>query len=200
MIADKKIALFDFDGTLINGDSFIMFSKMAIGRGNFLWATVRALPWLAAWKLGFIPGGKAKEHLFGIIFRGMDKNRFMNLGRQFATLLTNSEHYIREDITELLTQKVADGWEVYVATASLPQWVEPYVLKLGVKKVIATEAEISSDNRLTGRFLTANCCGLEKKRRIMEEIEDIEDAEIWAYGNMPDDAEMLSLAEYPVIV
>jgi phosphatidylglycerophosphatase C len=51
------------------------------------------------------------------------------------------------------------------------------------------------DGRVTGRFLTKNCSGKEKVRRIAERY-DLESFDhIYAYGDTPGDKAMLDLAD-----
>ena len=64
-----------------------------------------------------------------------------------------------EATIQRLREHVERGDTVYVISASLPEWVEPWCKNLGVNTVLATEVEVDEDGRLTGRFKTKNCSG-----------------------------------------
>jgi phosphoserine phosphatase len=59
--------------------------------------------------------------------------------------------------------------------------------------LIATKLEMK-DGRVTGRFLTRNCSGEEKVRRIEEQYDVKSFGYIYAYGDTPGDKAMLDLA------
>ena len=67
---------------------------------------------------------------------------------------------------------------------------------------MCTRLEQDPDGRLTGRLRGANCRGPEKARRVEEWLEqaELEDAELWAYGDSASDDELLAAADHPVRV
>ena len=85
----RRIALFDFDGTLTRHDTFITFARHACGRSRFLKAFVRSLPALVRWKLGLGTNSKAKETLFGNLYRGMAADEFERLCATFADVVVH---------------------------------------------------------------------------------------------------------------
>lgn len=193
----EKIALFDFDGTLIVKDSFLEFAKFAVGKWGVAKGALKSLPWLVGWKLRLVKSSKAKERLFGNIFRGMEYGEFVRLGNLFAEKIdgmTNCE--VKDRFDSMLTE----GVRCIVVTASLKEWVEPWARRHGVKRVVATEPMVGPDGCLTGLFATLNCRGKEKVVRLREEIPGIDRMEIHAWGNMPDDKEMLAMARYPYVI
>lgn len=60
--------------------------------------------------------------------------------------------------------------------------------------VIGTKVEVV-DGRLTGRFLTPNCYGPEKVRRLREVFPDLSDCHLTVYGDSRGDREMLAIAD-----
>lgn len=187
----ERIAVFDFDGTLTRRDSFPAFARFALGRGRLMLAMLREAPWLASWKLGLIPGGRAKERLFGRLFKGMPVKEFDRLGQRFAAEITAME---RPQTVSALQRCVADGTAAYVVTASIRNWVQPWADSRGVSAVIATEAEVAPDGTLTGRFATPNCTGAEKTRRLAQIIGPLDRYEITAYGDSAGDDALLAVA------
>ena len=79
-----------------------------------------------------------------------------------------------------------------VVSASVENWVKPF---LPQAEVLATKVE-TADGRLTGRFLTPNCYGSEKVRRIREVLTGARGQyHIIAYGDSRGDSEMLNYAD-----
>lgn len=200
------IGAFDFDGTLIKGDSFIRFGLYAVGRIRFFVAFIKAMPWLVAWKAGMVSSSLAKEAFFRFLFKGMSKEAFEHKGKLFASEI---EKMLRHEIIEEMESIQKSGSEIIIATASLEDWVRPWAAIHHVDVVIATKAEVESNGRLTGRFSTLNCRGEEKSRRIKEYLSGRENNlgndvferyEIHAWGNIPDDKAMLDMADYPHVV
>lgn len=186
-----KVALFDFDGTLIAKDSFPAFAKFALGRKRWWLGMFKSLPRLIGWKIGVVPSSKAKEHLFGNLYAGMDYEEFCRKGELFVDRVTSM---MRPTVRRDLNCIQMNGVPAVVVTASMRQWVEPWAVTFGIKKVIATEPEVGSDGRLTGRFATPNCKGKEKVTRIRKEFPDIDNMEVFAWGNLPEDKWMFRLA------
>lgn len=211
----QEIGLFDFDGTLVNGDSFLRFGVYAVGKAKFVIALFKALPWIAAWKGGLLTSSRAKEKLFGSLFKGMPYAEFKRKGESFASEM---EGVLRRDVLQELERVHATGGLVVIASASVEEWIRPWAERYSVDFVIATKAEVDSDGKLTGGFSTPNCRGAEKARRVREYLdgilgdktrayatrnygvhsgEETECVRVCAWGNLPDDREMLDMADEP---
>ncbi len=192
----KRVGLFDFDNTLVRGDSFIRFGVYALGKCRFALAVVEASPWLVAWKMGLLSSSAAKEKLFGFLFKGMDFAEFERKGKGFAAEISEM---LRRDVKQEMDVLRDSRARIIVATASVEEWVRPWAIANGVDFVIGTKAEVDDNGRLTGRFSTANCRGEEKARRVQQYLasESWPRCEIHAWGNMPDDMAMLEMADFP---
>lgn len=195
----KEIAAFDFDGTLIKGDSFPDFARMVAGTWRLLLAMAMESPRLVVWKLGVLRGGDVKQRIFSRLYKGMPLERFREFGRRYAARAAARE---RADIVARLDAHVAAGHEVCIVTASVTDWVRPWAMRHGVSiKVTGTEPEIDANGCLTGRFATANCRGDEKVRRLKEIYgSDRETLYITAYGDSSGDDAMLAYADKGVRV
>lgn len=192
-MSEKKIALFDFDGTLCKGDSFIGFALYSVGPMRFAAAMLRSFGALAAWKLGLGSNSKAKETLFGALYKGRTLAWFEDMGRMYASRISAKE---KAETMAKLREHLSEGHEVCIVTASVPAWVAPWASKLGDVRVLGTIPEVDTEGRLTGRFATPNCHGAEKIRRVREAIPDFDIAESWAYGDSAGDDEMLGAATH----
>lgn len=191
-IKRRKIAAFDFDGTLIKKDSLLMFIQFAVGSLRLLQGLLLFSPLIVLMKLGLYDNGRCKEQLFSWFFKGMPHSEFEELGKKFVVRLSS---VARPTTTEALARYREIGREIYVITASIEEWVRPYCETLGVRDVIATQAEVDNNGLLTGRFSTPNCHGSEKVRRLLIIEPDREAYHLVAYGDSSGDKELFSLAD-----
>ena len=190
----KRLALFDFDGTLYKGDSFIAFALYAVGKVSFFKNLLRNFPSLLRWKLGLLSGSVAKERLFQSLYQGWKLRDFNEKCAGFATQISTT---LRPEVTKHLQNHIESGDTVAIVSASPANWIRPWADAMGIRHVVATEIE-QRDGVLTGRFSTPNCVGQEKVGRIKEAFPDSADCEIWAYGDSASDKAMLALADHPV--
>jgi len=191
----RGIAFFDFDGTIVRGDSLAGFARYALGTGRFMMCMLRSAHWIVAWKLGIVTNSQAKERLFRRMFGGMPLGRFDRLCEEYAGCLRPNEAVVAE-IERLRRQ----GVETVVVSASVRNWIEPYAELLSIDHVVATEVEVSAETGcLTGNFSSPNCFGNEKVNRI-KALFDIDDREIWAFSDSMSDMPLFSLSSHPCIV
>lgn len=188
----RTVAVFDFDGTLTTKDTLIEFIRFAKGTGKTLLGFLLFSPLLILMKLKLYDNGKCKEHLFSWFFRGMPYEKFYDLGKQFAQEISR---IARHDTHKALAIHCRKGDTVYIISASIMEWVQPYCDTLGVTKVIGTSIEVDNRGILTGRFSTPNCYGAEKVRRLLKEEPDRENYLLIAYGDSNGDNEMFALAD-----
>lgn len=193
----SAIAFFDFDGTITADDTFITFGKFALGKTGFAKKILQAAPWLILWKLGIISNFKAKEKLFGFIFKGMAADRFLCLCNEFIPEIEKS---LRPETMQKLIVHQQKGDRVVIVSASIKDWIEPWARLHNINEVLATEAEVDAQGRLSGRFSTLNCHGQEKVRRINLALGDLTGTDTFAYGDSRGDDAMLALAKHSVRV
>ena len=89
-----------------------------------------------------------------------------------------------------------------LATALLRHPIALAAGLLGVDEVVCTRLERGADGLLTGRLDGANCRGPEKARRVRALLAErgLDAAELWAYGDSPDDEPLLQDADHGVRV
>lgn len=188
----RKIAVFDFDGTLTTKDTLLMFIRFAAGTRRFILGFALFSPMIMLMKLRLFDNHRCKERLFSWFFKGMGHEDFAELGRRFAGRL---KAVARPSTTQSLARHRQDGDTIYVVSASIEEWVRPYCEQLGVDDVLATKVEAGPDGRLTGRFASHNCYGAEKVRRLLAVEPDREAYHLTAYGDSKGDLEMFALAD-----
>ena len=183
-----KLFAFDFDGTLTTRDTLIEFIRYACGTVRFLLGFLLYSPLLVLMKLRLYSNGKAKQKVFAHFFKGMTIEAFDTLCQDFAS---THRHLLRPEVVSQLEQALSEGAEVLIVSASIDNWVQPFFPKV---KVLGTQIEVI-DGRLTGRFLTPNCYGQEKVRRILTLHPDRSAYHLTAYGDSRGDREMLAFAD-----
>jgi HAD superfamily hydrolase (TIGR01490 family) len=184
----KKIYAFDFDGTLTTSDTLLAFIRYVRGTPAFVWGFLWHAPLLVLMKLGLYSNYLAKQRVFSWFFKGMSLDAFNALCQYFAS---DNSHLLRPEMLQKVEQAKAEGAEVVVVSASIDNWVRPFLP--GVI-VLGTQVEVV-DGHLTGRFSTPNCYGQEKVNRILEHFPDRQSYHLTAYGDSRGDKEMLAFAD-----
>jgi HAD superfamily hydrolase (TIGR01490 family) len=184
------LALFDFDGTITFKDSFASFLKYAVGHVRFCLGVVCLTPVFIGFLLGVIRSWRAKELMSIFFFHGRDADKFRELASKY------SQEELPKIVREVARQRIdwheRRGDTVVVVSASIDLWLKDWCKAQHVH-LIATKLE-ERDGRITGRFLTKNCNGKEKVRRIREHFDLSAFDYIYAYGDRPGDRPMLALA------
>ena len=104
----------------------------------------------------------------------------------------------------VLPKLFAEGESVCVVSASIDNWVRPFFTEMarGSRSafyVLGTQVETDKDGRLTGRFLSNNCYGAEKVKRLCKQLPELTthrcDYHIEAFGDSRGDRELLAFAD-----
>ena len=186
----KKIAFFDFDGTITKDDSLLKFIRFVVGDRRFLIGLVVLSPMLVLYKLKLIPNYKAKQYMLSWFFIGMSKDAFLKVANEYS--LVHIDKILRPKAIEKINWHKNQGHKVVVVSASIECWIRPWCEKNSLE-LIATKLEIK-DDIVTGKLLSKNCYGVEKINRI-KEIYNLKDFEyIYSYGDSSGDKQMLELA------
>lgn len=189
----KSLALFDFDGTITNKDTFPEFLFFARSPITIFLVLGILSPWIVLQKLGWIPEGLVKTWVLKMLFKGMSITDFNQLGEDFAKSKIPS--LVRKSAQKSIETHLQEGWEVYIVTASLENWVQPWANQFGIE-VIGTKVALT-DQKLNGSILGKNCIKAEKVERIKEKLDLSSYKEIYVYGDSAGDKDMLQLATKP---
>jgi phosphoserine phosphatase len=81
-----------------------------------------------------------------------------------------------------------------VVSASISDWVKPFFDKDELM-VIGTEVEYDANECLTGHFLTPNCYGEEKVKRLLAMEPDRDSYFLISYGDSEGDKEIIQFAD-----
>ncbi|MGH9055965.1 MAG: HAD-IB family hydrolase [Acidimicrobiales bacterium] len=189
------VAAFDFDGTLVAGDSLPRFLARLLGPAGFAATLTWSAPAMGWRYLGSGRDG-AKAALLARSVAGLDAEEVAAEGKVFARRLAAR---VRPDMRETMAWHDARGHRRILVSASLAAYLEPFGTLQGFAEVIATRLEVGSDGRLTGRMDGANVRAEQKALRLSESLGP-SPVELWAYGDSAGDAQMLAMAEHPTLV
>ena len=187
----KTLALFDFDSTLFKKNSLIEFTKYSRGYLNFYFGLFYLSPYIILMKLRILSNRNVKQKFIQYFFKNMKYDYFKSVAFDFA--LYKIEKNLCSEIYKIFQKHLKENHQVYIVTASIPEWIEPWSQIYGVK-VIGTNLEIIA-NTITGKLATENCFGKEKVTRINASLKLEKFDEIYVYGSGKGDFEMLQLSK-----
>lgn len=186
----KKLALFDFDGTITSKDTFLEFIKFYKGVPTFWLGFLLLSPLIVAFKLKIIPNWKAKQWTLIFFFRNEKLIFFNTQCEKFCKTILPS--LIRPQALEEIKKYQSESTPISIVSASPENWIKPWADQLAIP-LIGTRLEIV-DNKLTGKLESKNCYGIEKVNRIHQQYQLSSYHEIIAYGDSSGDKEMLAIA------
>lgn len=187
----RSLALFDFDGTLTTRDTFLDFHRFYWGKRYFFALASAAGKGVLSMKFG---RDFMKEAFLTSLWKGVPHKEYLDGALRYSE--SRVEELLMPLALSVFNRHIERGHDVYVVTASLKGWIEPWASKYEVP-VIGSELE-AVDGILTGRLSGANCWGPEKPRRVVEMIDLKGYDKIYAYGNSAGDREMLLMADVKV--
>ncbi len=194
MDRERRLAVFDFDGTITRADSMVRFLRYSFGMVRCLYGALLCSPWIVGYFLRLTGGHCAKQRVLSHFLKGMPLDRFETLCARFAA---SEGAILRQNAMRAIACHLRQGDAVVVLTASVEQWVAPFFAGLDVT-VVGTRLEVDGNGMLTGRLSTPNCYGAEKCRRLRAALPpSLLALPIEAYGDSRGDRELLDAAKWP---
>lgn len=191
----KTLAFFDFDGTMIKGDSLTRFlwyySNPLVFTVKFLYL----LPVIIKFALGFIDEHSAKEKIYMLFFAQVPRKQFTEKAYLFSMSVITL--IVRKKAAQRLRWHKESNHDCILVSASVEDYIIPWAKSAGFSKILATRLENDDSGKITGKFLGKNCKGLEKVVRIKEVWSDLSQYEIYVYGDSRGDKELLEIADHP---
>ncbi len=174
--------IYDFDGTIYDGDSSRDMVKFGLKKYPFL--TLKSLrkarKTRAAYKQGFATFEQVKEDMFSFIFQINNYPKFLN-------------DFVDSHMSKIKAlYKSRQTENDIIVSASFDLWVNLFARRLGVRNVICTKVDSN------GKIIGANCKGSEKMRRIKEVLPNtpIENA----FSDSQSDEYILEMANHGFVV
>lgn len=189
--AAMTVYAFDFDGTLTTRDTLIEFIRYAKGNAcTFLGFALHA-PILVLMKLHLYPNWKAKQRIFTWFFKGMTIERFDQTCQSFAK---ERQDLLRKDGQDIIRRATEHG-KVFIVSASIDNWVRPFFANYTQNIDISCTRIDVRDGKLTGKFLTKNCYGTEKVKRLKHHYPFRESYRLVAMGDSKGDGALIEEAD-----
>jgi len=186
----KKIAFFDFDGTITTRDSFLEIIKFLKGRTAFCTGILVNMHWVLAHRLHIISDGLLKEKILSYFFSGIPENVFQEQCDLFAE--RRLPGLIRPGAMIEIDELRKNGFELVIVSASAENWIRKWA-RLHDLELIATKLEVK-DGLVSGKIEGENCKGEQKVICIREKWNLNDYEEIYVYGDTPADKPMMALA------
>lgn len=191
----RRIAAFDFDGTITRRDTLAGFLRLVGGSDLFVRTMASHAPAMLRGLRDNEIRDASKMAVLGKILGGRSERDVIERGNVYAESLPAR---FRPDVVERITWHRNQGHELVMVSASLVYYLRPVAAELGFDHVIGVEMQVDDDDRLTGAFSTANVRAHQKAVRLSDWLgDDARPLEMWAYGNSSGDEQMLAMSDHP---
>ena len=162
----KKLFVFDFDKTIYLGDSSIDIYLYEL-KNNIL--LIRFLPVQFFGMLMYKLKLKPKEYF---------KEKYFSFLKGVKDIDNDVIEFWNKNASKIKQEMLAGKNNIVVISASPEFLLKPICDKVGIDKLIATKVDSK-----TGKFLSKNCYGKEKVKRLEEEFSEYEIEEFYSDSN-----------------
>ncbi|MBD8881687.1 HAD family hydrolase [Rhodanobacter sp. 7MK24] len=186
-----NLALFDFDGTITTRETMSDFMRLAATPLRRALGIPVFAPMLAGYKMGLVAGTTIRQAVTAFGFRGVPATRVHAAGDRFA--IEYIPGVLRPEAMQRIALHQARGDKVVVVSGGFDFYLAPWCRQRGLELICSTLE--TRGERLTGRYLGAQCIGEEKARRVRERYDLAAYGQCYAYGDTHEDEAMLALAQ-----
>lgn len=184
------LALFDFDGTITTRETMPDFMFRAVRPGRLRIGSVLLAPLVIGYRCGLVPGTVVRAAICRFGFHGVPAAEVEAHGRRFAAEVLPA--VLRPEAMRRIAWHRDRGDTVVVVSGGLDVYLRPWCRAQGIELICS--ALQRRGERLTGRYRGPQCVGAEKARRVRERFPLAGYARVFAYGDTPEDRELLALA------
>lgn len=199
----KVIAAFDFDGTIIEGDTMFILNRLLNNKISRILNYIKLFPFYVMYIFKIINLTCLKEKFYRsilkpVLIRHPKKNFNKILSEDLFKIIRNK---IKTNAKKRIEWHLRNDHKVIVVSASPRHLIEKVTNFLGAE-LIATETNLGelikkSNTNFKFCFTSRNCKGKEKVIRLENYIKySLDDYIIYAYGDSAGDRELLQIAEY----
>ena len=185
-----NLALFDFDGTITNEDTFTKFIVSTTPKARLIMGGVILSPVLLLYKLGVLSAPRVRPFVSKLALWNRKVCEVNYLSERFVS--TYIVNVIRKEAQQKLAWHQSQGDDIYVVSASLNIYLEIWCKEQGLN-LISSRVGVKN-GYLTGEYQNADCSGIQKVIQIKSHIELTKYDIVYAYGDTVEDLPMLELA------
>lgn len=193
MYSERCLALFAFDGNIVDCESFDEFLRFTHSPKELRKVYSQLAVKVAGHRLGRVSKQALREAVLGKLYADYDEDRLRQAGKDFAFGVLTKR--LRPEAFRQLREHRNQQHEMAVVSSGLDVWLKPWAGKMGMQ-LICTELAFE-EGRFSGRFVGEECSGDEKARRVRESFQLDLYERIYAYGDSKSDMPMLKLADEP---
>lgn len=196
--SETPLAIFDLDGTLVRGDTFLPFLlSYAWQRQRF--APLLSLPaWLSLYAIRILSDEAAKQRVLISFLRGQSRQEVARHAEWFCQTWVRQR--LRDSVLQRLHYHQQASHRVILLSASPEVYVPAIGHLLGIQEVLCTR--VAGDAECwQGQLLGSNCKGQAKVQRLIEHLQrPTPPAGSWAYGDSRSDLPLLRWVEHGRLV
>ena len=185
-----QLALFDFDHTITDCDSYSRFLRRIATPRQLQQARWRIGPWVLGYRAGVVSAAAVRRRVTQLAFEGRDAGEIAAMARAYAA--DSLPGMLRPDMMKRLRWHRDRQHEVVLVSASLDAYLRPWCDTHGIDGLICNRLD-AQDGRLTGRYAGGDIGG-DKAALIRARHDLARYARIHAYGDSREDRPMLALA------
>ncbi len=188
------VAVFDFDHTITNRDSFLFFLLYTKGFYKSLFGFLYLMPDFIKFLFGKCTRKRIKEKIITYFFYDIPWTEIKKMGQKYAH--NRLDQYLKQKALTALAWHQSQGHRCLLVSASFAFYLEPWGSRHRFEKVLASELEVIQE-KITGRLRGENCWGPEKKKRLEEYLGSLSGITLYVYGDSQGDKEILAIADFP---
>ena len=175
---NQKLAIFEFDGTVIDGNSMFQFYRyLSGGLISYLWGLLATSGIGLCRTLHICSKKTYYEHLAKHFLRGMSEDDIEAASRQFVFILNKS---IRGKVIAGMQQRRLEGYRIVLVSGGIADVIRPWAAQFGINDVFGRELEYDSDRHFTGKFESHDCDYADMEASLGEKLNTKQSEEVLA--------------------
>jgi HAD superfamily hydrolase (TIGR01490 family) len=169
------------------------FIRMAARPRRLLFGKVLLAPVILGYKAGLISGVFVRAAICRFCFWRISAQEAEAHGQHFAQAVLPTT--LRPEAMERIAWHKAQGHTIVVVSGGLNLYLNHWCRAQGLQLICSALEQ--QNGVLTGRYLGAQCVRAEKARLVQERFPLKNFSRVFAYGDTPEDHELLALAHEP---
>lgn len=187
------LALFDFDGTITERATMPDFMRAAVRPHRKFLGSIFLLPLILGYKAKLVSGTVIRAAICYVGFWRIPTHELEVHGRQFAQNFLSTT--LRPEAMARIAWHKSRGDTVVVVSGGLDLYLNHWCEEHGVELLCSVLEQ--RKGRFTGRYRGLQCVRSEKARLVQEHFPLSMFSRVFAYGDTPEDRELLAMAHEP---